>query len=54
MLLLNDRGWNVPAIAELFECHEHELCSFLVYGGKRRKGVSCWIKENTRPGIHHE
>jgi transposase len=25
MLLLNDRGWNVPAIAELFECHEHTV-----------------------------
>jgi transposase len=25
MLLLNARGWNVPAIAELFECHEHTV-----------------------------
>jgi transposase-like protein len=39
-----------PAISQIWL----ELCSFLVYGGKRRKGVSCWIKENTRPGIHHE
>ena len=31
-----------------------ELCSFLVYGGKRRKGVSCWIKQTTSKGIHHE
>jgi hypothetical protein len=31
-----------------------ELCSFLVYGGKRRKGVSCWMKQNTSEGIHHE
>ena len=25
MLLLNARGWNVPALAELFECHEHTV-----------------------------
>jgi len=31
-----------------------ELCSFLVYGGKRRKGVSCWITQTTSEGIHHE
>lgn len=25
MLRLNDQGWNVPAIAEMFECHEHTV-----------------------------
>jgi len=25
MLRLNAQGWNVPAIAEIFECHEHTV-----------------------------
>ena len=25
MLRLNAQGWNTPAIAEIFECHEHTL-----------------------------
>lgn len=25
MLRLNAQGWNVPAIAEMFECHEHTV-----------------------------
>jgi len=25
MLRLNAQGWNAPAIAEIFECHEHTL-----------------------------
>lgn len=25
MLRLNDQGWNVPAIAEMFECHQHTV-----------------------------
>jgi transposase len=25
MLRLNAQGWNVPAISELFECHEHTV-----------------------------
>jgi len=25
MLRLNAQGWNTPAIAEIFECHEHKV-----------------------------
>jgi transposase len=25
MLWLNDQGWNVPAIAEMVECHQHTV-----------------------------
>ena len=25
MLRLNAQGWNTPAIAEIFECHEHTV-----------------------------
>ena len=25
MLRLNAQGWNVPAIADMFECHEHTV-----------------------------
>ncbi len=25
MLLLNAQGWNVPAIAQIFDCHEHTV-----------------------------
>ena len=25
MLRLNAQGWNVPAIAEIYECHEHTV-----------------------------
>jgi transposase len=25
MLRLNAQGWNAPAIAEIFECHEHTV-----------------------------
>lgn len=25
MLWLNDDGWNVPAIADMFDCHEHTV-----------------------------
>ena len=25
MIRLNAQGWNVPAIAEIYECHEHTV-----------------------------
>ncbi|MEA5447584.1 GIY-YIG nuclease family protein [Leptolyngbya sp. CCNP1308] len=54
----NDAGYNLCRVAgstkHFAKSEETELCSFLVYGGERRKGVSCWMKQTTRPGIHHE
>ncbi len=34
MLRLNAQGWNVPAIAEIFECHPHTATSDSATVGK--------------------
>ncbi len=32
MIRLNAQGWNVPAIAKIFECHEHTVRATLRHG----------------------
>jgi transposase len=51
MIRLNAQGWNVPAIAEIYECHEHTVSNFTtmasarierIMGGSGRGAKATW------------